>query len=161
MPLSVKRQAVDEYESRSVPVQDILTKYDIAPATLLNWRRQVEKGYDPLVRARRFPKDIQMKAVREVVIGNAPIEEVLEKYEIAKASTLHKWCSKYSVQIADGTMKKKEDKRAKPAVSTGESEALRRELEEARLKIMGLETMIDIAEGELKIDIRKKSGTKQ
>jgi hypothetical protein len=38
---------------------------------------------------------------------------------------------------------------------------LERQLEQAKLKIAGLETMIDIAEQELKISIRKKSGTKQ
>jgi hypothetical protein len=36
-----------------------------------------------------------------------------------------------------------------------------KELAELRLKVAGLEMMIDIAEKDLKIDIRKKSGTKQ
>ena len=35
------------------------------------------------------------------------------------------------------------------------------ELEEARLKIAGLETMINLAEKELNVSIRKKYGTKQ
>jgi len=36
-----------------------------------------------------------------------------------------------------------------------------KQLEEARRKIICLETMIDIAEREIGVDIRKKSGTKQ
>ena len=40
-------------------------------------------------------------------------------------------------------------------------EELQKALAEANLKIAGLETMIDIAEQELKTEIRKKSGTKQ
>ena len=40
-------------------------------------------------------------------------------------------------------------------------EELQKALAEANLKIVGLETMIDIAEQELKTEIRKKSGTKQ
>ena len=36
--------------------------------------------------------------------------------------------------------------------------ALRRELELAKLKIEALNTLIDVAEDHLKIDIRKKSG---
>jgi transposase len=39
--------------------------------------------------------------------------------------------------------------------------SLEQQLAEARLKIRALETMIDIAEEQLKIDIRKKSGAKQ
>jgi hypothetical protein len=38
---------------------------------------------------------------------------------------------------------------------------LKRQLELSQLKVEALETMIDIAEQELQIDIRKKSGAKQ
>jgi hypothetical protein len=38
---------------------------------------------------------------------------------------------------------------------------LQKALEMANLKITSLEIMIDIAEDELNVDIRKKSGTKQ
>ena len=39
--------------------------------------------------------------------------------------------------------------------------ALKKALEEANLKIKALDTMIDIAEEQLKINIRKKSGARQ
>jgi hypothetical protein len=39
--------------------------------------------------------------------------------------------------------------------------ALKKALQEAQIKIICLETMIDIAEKELNVNIRKKSGTKQ
>lgn len=39
--------------------------------------------------------------------------------------------------------------------------ALRRELELAKLKIEALNTLIDVAEDQLKIDIRKKSGARR
>ncbi len=39
--------------------------------------------------------------------------------------------------------------------------ALTKALAEAELKISGLQTMIEVAEQELKIKIRKKRGTKQ
>lgn len=42
-----------------------------------------------------------------------------------------------------------------------QNEELVKKLSLANLKISGLELMIDIAEDELGIDIRKKSGTKQ
>jgi len=42
-----------------------------------------------------------------------------------------------------------------------ENARLRKELELAKLRIEGLEIMIDIAENELKIPIRKKPGAKQ
>ena len=39
--------------------------------------------------------------------------------------------------------------------------ALEKALQEAELKIKALNTLIDVAEDQLKIDIRKKSGAKQ
>ena len=52
-----------------------------------------------------------------------------------------------------GKNKKKLDKVPTPA--------LQKALEEAELKIKALNTLIDVAEEQLKIDIRKKSGARQ
>lgn len=52
-------------------------------------------------------------------------------------------------------------KKHAPSPQQSEEQALRKALEESNLKILALETMIDIAEEQLKINIRKKSGTKQ
>ena len=43
----------------------------------------------------------------------------------------------------------------------GELEALKKALSEAQLKITALNTLIDVAEEQLNINIRKKSGAKQ
>jgi hypothetical protein len=48
-----------------------------------------------------------------------------------------------------------------PSTNNQETQSIQRALEEANLKIKALNTMIDIAEEQLKIDIRKNSGTKQ
>lgn len=42
-----------------------------------------------------------------------------------------------------------------------EKQALQQALQEAELKIKALNTLIDVAEDQLRIDIRKKSGAKQ
>jgi hypothetical protein len=58
-----------------------------------------------------------------------------------------------------GDMDSKDNK-----VSQGEDEekkALRKALEEAELKIKALNTLIDVAEDQLKVPIRKKPGAKQ
>ncbi|MGK9127892.1 hypothetical protein M1D52_04605 [Olivibacter sp. SA151] len=51
-------------------------------------------------------------------------------------------------------------KKTDPSESA-EVQALKKALEAANLKIRALNTMIDIAEDRLKIDIRKKSGARQ
>jgi flavin-binding protein dodecin len=49
----------------------------------------------------------------------------------------------------------------KPTSKSSETAALEKALQEAELKIKALNTLIDVAEDQLKIDIRKKSGAKQ
>ena len=47
------------------------------------------------------------------------------------------------------------------AISSDDAEALKKALEEAELKIKALNTLIDVAEEQFKIAIRKKPGAKQ
>ena len=52
----------------------------------------------------------------------------------------------------------------KPVDTTGldpEKEALKKALEDAQLKISALNTLIDVAEDQFKIKIRKKAGARQ
>jgi hypothetical protein len=48
-----------------------------------------------------------------------------------------------------------------PQEEDEEKKALRKALEEAELKIKALNTLIDVAEDQLKVQIRKKPGAKQ
>jgi hypothetical protein len=47
------------------------------------------------------------------------------------------------------------------AIPSDDTEALKKALEEAELKIKALNTLIDVAEEQFKISIRKKPGAKQ
>ncbi|MEG4323686.1 transposase [Microcoleus sp. Aus8_D3] len=158
--LSLKRQAVEEHDSGAIPVKEILKKYNIAPTTLWNWRRQVQKGVDPLIRRTRHPEELKLRIVKEIVTGLFTAKEAAKHYDIKK-TTVEEWRAKYSYQISDLTepMAKKPAKES--ALQSDHIRQLERALEDANLKIIGLETMINIAEKDLKIDIRKKSGTKQ
>jgi transposase len=48
-----------------------------------------------------------------------------------------------------------------PAQADPEKEALKKALEDAQLKISALNTLIDVAEDQFKIKIRKKAGARQ
>jgi hypothetical protein len=73
-------------------------------------------------------------------------------------------CRSYEVVNLDRQMVVNLDRRRLvflSGLSTQETKALQKQVEMLKLKVEALETMIDIAEKQLKIDIRKKSGTKQ
>ncbi len=158
--LEVKRQAVESYEQGTVPVTDLLKQYKINHSTLWRWRKQLNQE-KPIRQARpHHPQELRLRVVKQIITGAFTIKTASAHFGMS-ISTLERWCLKYSSQISGST-----DPMAKKRAneSTPESERIRqleRALEDANLKILGLETIINVAEKDLKIDIRKKPGTKQ
>lgn len=100
---------------------------------------------------------------REYATGNLSWRQLADKHKI----TIHQvrgWISRFSDDLVERTIPSAPD--MTPAEQQAQddlkkqNEELARKLAYAHLKITGLEMMIDIAETELDIDIRKKSGTK-
>lgn len=106
--------------------------------------------------------------IREVQNGFIGIREAGRKYKVHRAM-IQRWLEKTTINSLI------EDK-VKPVINNLHSDmnvgkvnqellskvrALTKELQYSKLKIEGLETMIIVAEEDLKISIRKKRGTKQ
>jgi len=96
--------------------------------------------------------------VAEYLLGEMSYRSLGRKYGV-DFRTLHSWVSNYR---GESVSKKKEK-----SVNQGSSELptdikeLQEELRKANLKNKLLDAMIDIAEDELKISIRKKSGARR
>jgi transposase-like protein len=103
-----------------------------------------------------------MKVVREIVSGEITINEVVEKYNLGCNKTVQHWLEKYSCEIGVYTSQDMGTRKKKDLTDVEKQKIdLEKALKDANLKIMALETLINVAEKELKIDIRKKPGTKQ
>ena len=94
--------------------------------------------------------------------GNESISQIAERFNVSK-SQVKAWRSRFSSDLVDPTpaaalMTEQEQQLA---ALKKQNEELTKKLEQASLQILGLQTMIDVAEEALKIDIRKKSGPKQ
>ena len=121
-------------------------------------KRTVKRG-----RKSRYPLSFKRQVVRLVSAEGLSNREAQSRFNLSSPALVSAWYKKYSSDIEilnpEEGMKKKEDKSRS---ETGKRiKELEKALQEARLKITGLEMLIDIAEEELKIDIRKKSDTKQ
>ncbi|MBR4828298.1 MAG: hypothetical protein IKZ92_00645, partial [Muribaculaceae bacterium] len=91
---------------------------------------------------------------------------IYEKFKLRGDNALIEWIRKFVDPNAKSVLEvkgRKIDLPASPGKESLEDEVkrLRRELELERLRSEGLEIMIDIAEKEFKIPIRKKPGAKQ
>lgn len=123
-----------------------------------------------------YDYDFKIKIIKEYLNGGISYKALGEKYQVNER-LIHYWVHRYNGKrrpyeelkvnpkraklnkfTAIKNYRENEDRLKKEEVS---KEALKMALQEAELKNKALETMIDIAEKELNISIRKKSGSKQ
>lgn len=97
------------------------------------------------------------------MLGGVSLRELEKKYGI-NFRTIHRWVKEAEAGLSAEEIESGKARRAL-AVRQGEMpeevRRLRKELEEARVYNELLNAMIDIAEGEMGIEIRKKRGAKR
>jgi transposase-like protein len=115
----------------------------------------------------RYPKSLKRKIAAEYLQGKFSYAVAAEEYGLKDKLVVKefvKWYKKilYLEQMDKDKQAKEPPKQATSSGSPTKEQlhSLEQQLEEARLKVAALETLIDVAEQELKVDIRKKSGTK-
>ena len=93
------------------------------------------------------------RIVEEYLKGDVSLRELGRRYGIDHVS-LHRWVNEYRSErsLAEAGYTKED---------AGEIKRLRKELEDAKLTNELLTAMIDIAEEEMGIDIRKKRGARR
>jgi transposase-like protein len=114
----------------------------------------------------KYSESFKIHVVAEVESGRLNKSEAKRKFGVAGSTTILKWCRKYGVLKTS-----KNPQKAKYIKMTSEPheiiklnneiKALKEELDNARMKNVVLETLVDIAEKELEIPIRKNFGAKQ
>jgi transposase-like protein len=104
--------------------------------------------------------------ITEKLTTGITYRELSEKYGIS-FQTIHQWVQNYQGIMRSRTRKRAEmrKKKAKPAPPANEKllseiELLKEELRKSKLMNEVLNEVINVAEEELKISIRKKSGAK-
>jgi len=117
-----------------------------------------------------YTDDEKMGILYKYLSSGLPMDVIQRKYHMGHC-TISKWLSKFELsnfrEIQFKTMA--ENRTNSPYVSKSRKELeleekiknLEKELKLEKLKTLALETVIDVAEKELKIDIRKKAGAKR
>jgi len=113
----------------------------------------------------RFTEAMKLHVVGEVESGRISQSEASRRYGILGHSTILKWCRKYGkLPSHRGTRKglmRMDEKEIELLRLKNENKALKQELEDERFKVVVMETLVDVAERELGIPIRKKYGAKR
>ena len=112
---------------------------------------------------RKFDKTVQEQEaiVAEYLTGNLSFRKLGVKHGV-DFRLIHDWVSRFQGKtVTKRKSKTKVDELLPPEILPTDVKQLQEELRKAKLHNKLLNAMIDIAEEQLKIDIRKKSGTKQ
>jgi hypothetical protein len=100
----------------------------------------------------------------EILFEGRDPKELVEEYQLASVYSVNMWVQQYRSKLQDGlitlppmTENEKQDTKALKL----RVKELEKALEHANVLIYGLNSMIDYAEKELDVPIRKKRGTKR
>lgn len=108
----------------------------------------------------QYPISFKRWIAREIESGKISIKEAIEHFGV-KGRTIYDWISLYSlgkeVSLSIMTPQEKQEK----ILLEKRIKELEKALEYAKLKNIAVETMIDVAEEQFRISIRKKAGPKQ
>ena len=140
-----------------------------------NEEKTETRGY---VRGGHFDPELRAELIRSIE-GGTPRSVIVYQYGVSRAA-ISKWMCDHSSEAYrtlnkrhKGSLKKnaelavhdpiemKDASTKQPGLPDPEKEALKKALEEAQLKISALNTLIDVAEDQFKIRIRKKAGARQ
>ena len=115
-----------------------------------------------------FPDELKLKVVQEYMDTDMSQRELMQKFNIRGVNTIKKWMRKFDLQAPSQQeieLQRRMTKQKEKTLYERELEAkvkkLEQQLDYEQLRTLALDTMIEIAERDLKISIRKKSGAKR
>jgi transposase len=150
-------QIVKEVEA-GLPRKKACLTYGMAYTTINEWMRTYASESYQAGRKAVFSDQERRKIVRLVQDQKITNQQARELYKVRKRA-LNTWLLNAKKEEAELVRSNHNDM---PIDSASSSQIdLHKQLNEAKLKIKALETMIDIAEQQFKIPIRKKPGAKQ
>jgi transposase len=116
----------------------------------------------------QFSDELKLQVVQEYLITDQSQKELMLRYNIRGKNCITNWMRKFDLKLPSQqqielqrTMAKEVEKTVKEQELELKVQQLQQQLEYEKLRTLALNTLIDVAERDLKITIRKKPGAKQ
>lgn len=153
---------VQEIEA-GLPRKNAIRMYELKRPTLDDWMRDYGSvHYQDSIKRKSYPISLKRTIVAAIEQGHMTIAQAQVAYNIRSQKSIRNWLvlekSELCIPIQPAMAK---NKKSSKSTATSEVEDLRKALQEAELRIKALNTLIDVAEEQLKTDIRKKPGARQ
>jgi transposase len=145
----------------------ITKQHGIARSVLADWMRDYGSPAYHASKQGHLSQQEKRSIVRAIEEGRMTIYEARVAYRVNSTVTITKWLRESKRENAELVAsnerlmaKKEQNQQEDPDSKKALAEALKK-LAEAELKVKALNTLIDVAEEQFKISIRKKAGAKQ
>jgi transposase len=143
---------------QGVPRKNIMEEYGVSSTTLVRWMH----GYNSIAVARKRYSTAEKRSVVRAVESGLSLKEAQIAFKVSSPGIIRRWMEDFKKENTELSASRPiEVAKTTDTSEDSEVKALKMALQEANLKIKALDTIIDIAEEQLKIDIRKKSGARQ
>jgi len=116
----------------------------------------------------KFPDEMVYLIIQDYLTTEITLTELKKKYNFSGNDNIYRWMTKFGVSKEDiaqvklnQIMTPDKEKSSRELELERKVSMLEKELSHEKLKTTALTTLIDIAERDLHIDIRKKRGAKQ
>lgn len=156
---------------QGVARSEIVEKYQVSKSSICDWMYLYGSEKYHADQEKRSSQTHKTTILRAIVDGRMTVREASFSYRVS-AGTIRTWVRSYERQkgeLASAMTTKDSSKSEQSGANQDEELALlkkalqesQQHLQEANLKIQALNTLIDVAEDEFKIPIRKKAGAKR
>lgn len=153
------REIVKQVEN-DMPRAEAIATYGMSRQSLDRWMKVYGSEAYLNSRPRQF-KDSERRSMVRAIKSGMSLADAESTFGVNR-TTLRGWIVKFAENNdLGGSNPVVMSKKPTDTLTSDEVRALQKALAEEKLKVAGLNTLIDIAEEHLKIDIRKKSGAKQ
>jgi DNA invertase Pin-like site-specific DNA recombinase len=161
---NLRDEIVKSIES-GIPRSVIVYQYGVSRSTLCDWMRNHGSSDYRAKQQGKHLSDIEKRSIVRLIEQGILTPHAARKTYGISGNVLNKWLRssmKENVELAVNDLEMMEkDPAEEPDLPDPEKQALKKALEEAQLKINALNTLIDVAEDQFKIAIRKKPGARQ
>ena len=151
---------VQEIESSDLSRTEACGKYGMSYSTVTDWMNRYSEASARTKRV-QLPRHQQREVARAIEEGRMTIKEAQAAHNIAYPDTVRRWVRMLKEENSHLALTQQSPPEMPLLFDTENGNKQETELAEAKLKIAALETMIDLAEEQFKISIRKKSCAKQ
>jgi len=161
---NLRDEIIKSIES-GTPRSVIVYQYGVSRSTLCDWMRNHGSKDYRAKQGGNHLRDVEKRSiVRQIEQGVLTPHAARKAYGLS-GNTLNQWLKASVKENVELAAYDPFEMKGKPVGQSDlpdpEKEALKRALEDAQLKISALNTLIDVAEDQFKIKIRKKAGARQ